>query len=1189
MNDETTNPRQPIAPVLTDRQRAVLEALKSKETEKYPLSQWYLGALYALEAHNNPDRVSQAAHSLRELIEKLPRVVQEMDVQGQHGFQGMRRSLKERFSKDKERYNGEWKGQEIDGSLDKTLRKADEYFERNQQPTRKEQVQRAISKLDPMANQMDGGIRRAKQDNLHQLWRVLEGFTHHNSKPDIHEFRKFLETLEGMIFDLLALITAQDQNEIQSILELSNRSESDEERMLSLIERRGANFAFFFEHVNDASWIPIIKKRGYFAQPSKAREIEDGSVIFPFWRPILYLERVSAVDSSLVVDTILSLEDTENPRILYTISKITLKVEPIEQSLRLKECVFKYLRSPDRSSVKAELIPKLINRWAGASTEATGAALQLIRKTVPFKADPESQEIKARHKADPESWPTPLYPRPHFDEWEYQEIMEKGIRPLAEREPYQVARILIDAVANMIRLRFHRDQLEKVGDNDFSTNWCKRVNEPAIYREPRVNLVNALSFACEKVYEKVPESVAALDQALRNQRWDIFKRIRQHLYALHLNQQTKPWVCELILAHPDYEKWEHHFEFQRMIRLACEHFGADLLTEAERTQIFEAILSGPSEQSFRDWLGNDFTEEVFEKRKRYFHKVQLNPFSSVLFGEYWDYFQELKSEEDKPIRDNDYAPHKSEGAKLVGRRSPKPIDELKEMSDEELLSFLNEWENVGHAPDDWWTEISFEALAEAFREIFTESIIANESRLHFWLENKHRIKRPIYMRAIVSTIHEHIKLKQFDRLDEWFDLCEWVLSHPDHPKVEEVNYSEASREYPDWSSSRRAVGDLVGMCLKEVDVPISARKQLASLLDALCTQYDEQLDNDEPVLLNLDDLLTEAINNTRSRSLESLVDFGYWVRRQLKDDQADTPEVFTILEKRFAPESERPLMLPEYALLGMQFSNICVLNREWAEQQKANFFPRDDMPTWTEAFGNFLIYNRPHRMKFDILRDEIEFGIEKIGELKTDSNREFADTLGEHLFTYYIWEVYPLKGDNSLLEMFYEKTIEEKERWSHLFDHVGRSLKNSGRELEKDLKERIIEFFDWRFEQKESSELTMFTFWLAAECLDAEWRLKSYSKILDVCGKEGIRTYTQLESLLEMLEENTAMVVECFAKLTDLAIKSGKNTYIHHIDQARPILQAGLNSDDSTVRENAERARENLLKGGHFDLLDLED
>ena len=51
----------------------------------------------------------------------------------------------------------------------------------------------------------------------------------------------------------------------------------------------------------------------------------------------------------------------------------------------------------------------------------------------------------------------------HLDlnSWEYSEIMSKGVRPLAEREPYQVARILIDATANMIRLRTHQEDLDK--------------------------------------------------------------------------------------------------------------------------------------------------------------------------------------------------------------------------------------------------------------------------------------------------------------------------------------------------------------------------------------------------------------------------------------------------------------------------------------------------------------------------------------------------------------------------------------------------------------------------------------------------------------------------------------------------------------------------------------------------------
>ena len=141
-------------------------------------------------------------------------------------------------------------------------------------------------------------------------------------------------------------------------------------------------------------------------------------------------------------------------------------------------------------------------------------------------------------------------------------------------------------------------------------------------------------------------------------------------------------------------------------------------------------------------------------------------------------------------------------------------------------------------------------------------------------------------------VHEQVKSRQFDKLDQWFELCEWVLSHPDQPREKSSNRSEVAKEYPDWEGSRRAVGDFVEMCLeKDTNVPIAARERLAALLDKLCTQYNRRLDDDEPVLLNRDDQLTKAINNTRSRALEKLVSFGYWIRRQLKDDQAATPEV----------------------------------------------------------------------------------------------------------------------------------------------------------------------------------------------------------------------------------------------------------------------------------------------------------
>ena len=945
---------------------------------------------------------------------------------------------------------------------------------------------------------------------------------------------------------------------------------------------------YFFSNLKNPHWIMPLKKKGFFENPPSVEHLPDGYIQFPFWPEMEFLKNVANEASEDVIEIVSKIPKTNNSRFYEDLIDIALQVEG-SISTKLKPRILEYIQG-DYPILHARF-ERVLCYWT--DNEQIESALELTKALIKFHPDPLEADKQARREKNPEDWTTFLEPQPRFRDWEYQEVLEKGVRYLSEKAPYQTARILIDATVNMLYLRFHRDQLDKVGSNDLSTIWCPRVNEsPEDYRDSKENLIHVLTFACEKVYEKEPESIADLDRLLREQRWDLHLRIRQHLYAKFLNEQTKPWIRDLILDHPNYGKWELRFEFQRMIRLASEHFGDDLLTEEERTQIFEAILSGPSEQSFRDWTGEQFTKELFEGRKRYFHKMQLNPFASVLFGEYLNYFQELKAQEEKPIRDDDYAPHKSEGGKWIGRRSPKPTDELKKMQDEEFLSFLNEWDNVGHDPDDRYTEITFEALAEAFREIFLESIVTDESRLRFWSENKPSIERPIYVRTMVSAIQEHVKDKQFDRLDEWFDLCEWVLSHPVQSREEGVIRSDGSKTHPDWSSSRRAVGDFVETCLKqEVDVPIFARDRLASLLSKLCMEYDQRLDEEEPVFLNRDDQLTEAINNTRGRALNSLVEFAYWERRQIEDEQVDTPEVCSILEKRFGADSERPLALPEHALLGMHYGRICNLNRDWAKQHRRDFFPQKDMRTWREAFGNFLKFNRANISIFEIIQNEFEFALENVNEFNTDDHRrrDFVDRLGEHLFTYYLWDVYPLTGYKSLLDRFYQKTQNDKERWSHLFDGVGRRLKNSGQQLDEKIERKIIDFFNWRFDEGESSELKEFSFWMEAECLNEEWRLNTYSQLLDLYQSEEIRAYTQLESLRGMLDSHTALVVECLAKLTDLAIKSGRNAYIHHVEQARPILETGLKSEDTAVKDNAKQARDNLLRRGYIEFRDLED
>ena len=477
----------------------------------------------------------------------------------------------------------------------------------------------------------------------------------------------------------------------------------------------------------------------------------------------------------------------------------------------------------------------------------------------------------------------------------------------------------------------------------------------------------------------------------------------------------------------DYAKWQHRYEFQQMIQLSCEHFGTELLTEDERTQIFDVILSGPSIENYRKRMGEKFTETDFYQWKHNFHHRQLRPFASVLFGKYKTYFEELKGDDDADeITDETYLPFRTSEVRTITSRSPKSSDELSELSDEELLDHINEWQDEHYDRDDWSIEVNISALAGAFQSVFTESIVPDDDRLAFWTrKNRERIERPIYVKSAIQAMHEQVAGGNFGQLDRWFDFCKWVISHPDEDREENNHHSDTLRKNPSWRSSRRSVVNFVEVCLKkEVDVPISARKRLAELLETLCTQFDWALDRDRPVLLNRNDPLTEAINTTRGLALDNLANFISWVHRH--DDKAEVHEAMSILEKRFRPETEYPLTIPEYAILGMHYWQICQLNQEWAAEHRADFFPhsQDNMPAWQAAFGNFLSYNRPYKPAFDIVRDEFEFALEHLDYLKQQnpSGRKAIDTLGKHVFLYYLWDIYPLTGDDSLLEYFYQKS-----------------------------------------------------------------------------------------------------------------------------------------------------------------------
>ncbi|MDP2535600.1 hypothetical protein [Alteromonas stellipolaris] len=940
---------------------------------------------------------------------------------------------------------------------------------------------------------------------------------------------------------------------------------------------------YFFSRLKNPLWLEPIKERGYLSNPPSTKHLPDGYVQYPHWPELDYLVNITNEAPDSVIDTILSLPKSDNPRVYESVLSIALKLEG-EKSLQLLPKVIEYIDLG--SQFLAHQFPDLLKYWA----EQGGArqALEIAKLLISFKEDPKARQKDQMRQKNPNSRGCSLEPLPLFGEWEYQQILEVGVRPIIEQEPSLVALDLIEVVDAMIRLGTHFEDIAKGRDEDYSEIWCRRVDKPdRDYQTVKETLVHTLTFACEKVFEKDLESRDVLDQQLRKPRWKLFTRLRQHLYALYPNKLTLPWIREQILGHDAYSKWDHHYEFQLMIRTACEHFGNVLLCEAELQIIFDSILSGPSKEDFQEWLGEDYTDEAFQKRQRYFHRIQLRPFSSLLSSDIREYFEELEAEGEL-IDDESYAPHGDVKGGTVSYQSPKAIEEFDNLSDEEILSYINTWNEERRDEDNWLVEINFSALANVFQSFFKDQIVPDEARLSFWFDSRELVERPIYIAAILKALSELIKEKNFTNLEQSIEFCKWVLSLSTLERVEgQPEPKEESYDHPDWSNSHRAVVDFIDICVsKEVNVPIQAKEGLQVLLQITCNLPDWRLDQCHQVLLNKDDPIAEAINNTRSRALESLINFAFWVRRY--SPEYDSQEIVDILDKRLDGEGTA-LTKPEKALLGMHYGSICTLNRLWAAEHVADIFPQGSQSEWRNSFGNYLRYSRPAKNTFEILRSEYEYAINNLYALgpvdENNANNELINKLGQHVFTYYLWEVYSLSGKDSLLELFYEKTSDNRNYWGKLFDHIGRISRNSGKNLDKSLTNRIMEFFDWRFEIRDPIELQEFTFWLEAECLDANWRLSNYSKILEHKQVKSDLLSLQVRTLNRLSNENLALALECFTKITDSMVQ-GSQMYIR-ADDAKGLMKKGLEAEDPQLRENAKRARENLLRLGRLDYMDI--
>lgn len=206
-------------PRLNNQQQTLNRTLAEKDTV---LSTMYLGALAVLGSEN-PDRYALAAHGLRELMEKIPRIVEIRIKAGKETLKTKAINLENFWKTACEKSDccksNAWKG-EIDSHLSKCLKELDKFFRwfNEHFPRRKAETAATLRGLDGSGRRLPSPLEDLNIEKWEAIRHYFQGVAHHRSFPTTEDFSQWRYALEAMLLDLLRPRTYEDFDEIDKII-----------------------------------------------------------------------------------------------------------------------------------------------------------------------------------------------------------------------------------------------------------------------------------------------------------------------------------------------------------------------------------------------------------------------------------------------------------------------------------------------------------------------------------------------------------------------------------------------------------------------------------------------------------------------------------------------------------------------------------------------------------------------------------------------------------------------------------------------------------------------------------------------------------------------------------------------------------------------------------------------------------
>lgn len=437
-----------------------LEVIGKLGGESQPLGDMLLGAWATLESVNNPDMLAQAAHSIRELIEKAPYYIERVPI----------------VSKDPKT-----PGEEL----------------------RRSQVRSLVTVYVGNGGQTSRQIVEAQTDAIMSLRNYFVTVSHHR-ETSLEELKREIAALETILLNFLDPRPIEDLDELDALIAQGEASltENVVTEVLAIINKSQVAQDYFFSKISSPAWLEPLKERGLFTTPSS--EIRIGNQIqFPYWAAGQYLARIADRAQDEVMRVIESLPDTDNERVTTSAVEALLNIDATK-AVEATEKIKGYIKKP-QYLLFGQALTGLIVKFSNEGV--VDSAIELAKLALEVMPDPEAESKKDEEWA----W---LYPVTRWRDYDYGEMVNAITPALALAAPDRAVSMYANLINSAVRYNESKvatlDEAEDVDTiQDMSRIWRPVIEDGhESSSQPRHKLIDAFIDSLQALVatEKISDS-----------------------------------------------------------------------------------------------------------------------------------------------------------------------------------------------------------------------------------------------------------------------------------------------------------------------------------------------------------------------------------------------------------------------------------------------------------------------------------------------------------------------------------------------------------------------------------------------------------------------------------------------------------------------------------------------------------